>query len=154
MPSIERIPMPNPTSDHPLTRRTILAGGGVAVAAAVAACSTDSSSEHGAATPAPGSAAPSSKAAGEKLAAVADIPDGGSLAVSGVLLARTGDTVVGHSTVCTHMHCQVAAAGAEAHCPCHGSRYNSATGAVLQGPATLPLPEVTVTVKEGTVLQG
>lgn len=149
--------MPTPTSDNPLKRRTVLtAGGGVAVAAAVAACSSSPSAGSGTSTPSAGSGTNSSGTGssgtgGGPLAAVADIPDGGSLVVDGVLLARTGDKVVGHSDVCTHKQCKVAAAGAQGKCPCHGSVYNASTGEVIQGPAPSPLPEVAVTVKNGSV---
>ena len=73
--------------------------------------------------------------------------------VGQVLLARSGDTVVGHSVVCTHQGCPVQAAGANADCNCHGSQFNATTGAVLKGPATQPLAAVAVTVKDGSVLQ-
>lgn len=133
------------TIDRPFQRRTVIAGGGAAVAALAAACSSGT-------TPTTTTPAGSSAARGATLlAAVADIPDGGSLVANGVLLARTGDTVTGRSPVCTHQQCTVAAAMAEADCPCHGSKFNASTGAVLNGPATEPLPEVAVTVKDGNV---
>lgn len=144
--------MPPPTSDNPLKRRTVLtAGGGVAVAAAVAACSSTPATGSGNSAPAAGSGSAGPGAGGGALGAVADIPDGGSLVVDGVLLARTGDKVVGHSDVCTHKQCKVAAAGAQGKCPCHGSVYNANTGEVIQGPAPSPLPEVALTVKNGSV---
>lgn len=107
----------------------------------------------------PTTAAPTTSAqpapTGERLAALTDIPDGGSLVVGGgsaaLLLARSGSTVSAHSAICTHQGCTVGAAGAEAHCPCHGSRYVAATGAVLQGPAPHSLPERAVTVFDGAV---
>lgn len=146
--------MPTPTSDNPLKRRTVLtAGGVVAVAAAVAACSSTPSAGSGNSTPAAGSGTGSSGTGGGPLAAVGDIPDGGSLVVDGVLLARTGDKVVGHSNVCTHKQCKVAAAGAQGKCPCHGSVFDAGTGQVVQGPAPAPLPEVAVTVKNGSVFR-
>jgi Rieske Fe-S protein len=52
------------------------------------------------------------------------------------------------------MGCTVAPAGAELDCPCHGSRYNALTGAVLQGPAPRPLPGVPVHVADGNVIAG
>lgn len=143
------------TTDRPVQRRAVIAGGGAVVAALAAACSSDPTP---ATTPptrssAAGSAAPGSAAAGgaAPLAAVTDVPDGGSLVANGVLLARAGDAVTGRSPVCTHAQCTVAAAGAEADCPCHGSRFNATTGAVLNGPATEPLPEIAVTVKNGNI---
>lgn len=149
------------TIDRPFQRRAVLAGGGAAVAALAAACSSDpapTTTNTPTGSSAAGSAAGSSvagSAAGSSgataLAAVDDIPDGGSLVAGGVLLARTGDTVTGRSPVCTHMQCTVAAAMAEANCPCHGSKFNASTGAVLNGPATQPLPEVAVTVRDGQV---
>lgn len=144
--------MPTP-SDHPFKRRTVLAGGGAAVAAVVAACSSTPATGSGNSAPDAGSGSAGTGAGGGALGAVADIPDGGSLVVDGVLLARTGDKVVGHSDVCTHRQCKVAAAGAQGKCPCHGSVYNASTGEVIQGPAPSPLPEVAVTVRDGSVFR-
>jgi Rieske Fe-S protein len=39
-------------------------------------------------------------------------------------------------------------------CPCHGSRFDAATGAAVQGPATRPLGEVAVVVRDGNVFTG
>jgi Rieske Fe-S protein len=61
---------------------------------------------------------------------------------------------VAFSAICTHMGCTVAPAGSELHCPCHGSRYNALTGAVLQGPAPRALPSVPVHVAGGKVVEG
>ena len=48
------------------------------------------------------------------------------------------------SAICRHQGCVVAAAGASFDCPCHGSRYDAATGEVLNGPSTRPLIEISV----------
>jgi Rieske Fe-S protein len=48
----------------------------------------------------------------------------------------------------------VAPAGKEFKCPCHGSVYNAATGAVITGPAPAPLAAVPVKVEAGTVVAG
>ena len=52
------------------------------------------------------------------------------------------------SAICTHAGCQVAFSEAadQFQCPCHGSIYNGATGAVIQGPAVNPLPSIGITV--------
>ena len=67
-----------------------------------------------------------------------------------ILLAASNGTVVAHTAICTHQGCTVGASGL---CPCHMSRFNVATGAVEEGPATRPLAEIAVTVSGGQVYQ-
>jgi cytochrome b6-f complex iron-sulfur subunit len=57
------------------------------------------------------------------------------------------------SLVCTHLGCLVSWVPTEGefHCPCHGSRYD-ANGAVLQGPAPLPLKRYDARVSGTTVI--
>ena len=70
-----------------------------------------------------------------------------------VLLVRgTGEDVVGYSGYCTHNGCALRQEEAELDCPCHGSRFDAATGDVLAGPATRQLPSVEVAV-EGDVVR-
>ena len=45
------------------------------------------------------------------------------------------------SAICTHAGCSVEYQGGVLLCPCHGSRFNAQTGAVLQGPASSPLAQ-------------
>ncbi len=149
-----------------LTRRTLITTGGVAVlgtgAAMLTACApAPLRTENG-----PGSSpqlppvqAPvaSPLPPGTELAQAAEIPVGGTAAVTvdgqDFLLARpTAGTVVAFSAICTHQGCLVAAAGSEFDCGCHGSRFAAATGAVLQGPAVRPLDSVAVTVADGVVV--
>ncbi|HTW99967.1 MAG TPA: Rieske 2Fe-2S domain-containing protein, partial [Acidimicrobiales bacterium] len=55
--------------------------------------------------------------------------------------------------ICTHAGCTVNfdESVEEFICPCHGSEYNAATGAVLRGPAPLPLPQIGLDVRDGEV---
>ncbi|MER6298111.1 Rieske (2Fe-2S) protein [Kitasatospora sp. NPDC001539] len=49
------------------------------------------------------------------------------------------------SSVCTHSGCAVdAPKNGQLYCPCHGSRFDAATGAVVNGPAVKPLPRYAV----------
>ncbi len=57
------------------------------------------------------------------------------------------------SSVCTHSGCAVnPPKDGQLYCPCHGSKFDAATGAVLNGPAVKPLPRYTVT-KNGEQLE-
>jgi cytochrome b6-f complex iron-sulfur subunit len=127
-----------------INRRTAIGAGVAAGAALVAACSS---------TPTTSNAA----TAGTTLAKVADVPSGGSLVVTVgnapyALAKKTDGTIVVHTGVCTHMQCAVAAANAQLKCPCHGSVFDALTGAVVNGPASQPLAEISVTEKDGSVV--
>lgn len=70
-----------------------------------------------------------------------------------VIVAQpTAGHAVAFSAICPHAGCTVAPKGAELDCPCHGSKFNATTGAVLNGPAVRPLTPVAVTVKDGEVV--
>jgi len=130
-----------------VTRRTVLAAGAVGAGTlALAACGSSSST---------GQATPQANAQLAKLddievgqSVAAKLPDGRSAIVS----RPTSDTAVAFSARCTHMGCTVAPAGSELHCPCHGSKYNALTGAVIQGPASQPLAKLAVRVANGEVV--
>jgi Rieske Fe-S protein len=55
------------------------------------------------------------------------------------------------SSKCTHAGCRInQEIDGQLVCPCHGSRYDSATGKVLQGPAGLPLSNIPFTTEAKT----
>lgn len=155
-----------------LTRRTALTVTGAgAVAATLAACAADTGSEASAPTanaPAPSASADAtaeaapSAAAGSgatPLAALADVPVGGSITATidgqdALISQPTAGTVVAFSAICTHQGCLVAPDGGELHCPCHNSRFDAATGEVLDGPAVKPLPEIAVRVDGANIVAG
>ena len=86
------------------------------------------------------------------LASLSDVPVGGSVQVSGVIIYRSSSSrVVGHSSVCTHQGCTVGAGGRTLQCPCHGSAFDASSGAVQAGPATRPLPGIALVVKGGYI---
>ncbi|HSP37706.1 MAG TPA: Rieske (2Fe-2S) protein [Frankiaceae bacterium] len=138
------------------SRRTVLASagivaGGIAGSSLLTACGSGSSSSGSASAPAGGAAG---GAAG--VTALSSIPDGSTVAVENpnggtVLLTRNGNTVTGLSAKCTHQGCTVSPQGSVLQCPCHGSEFQPGTGAVLNGPASDPLPKVAVTVANGQV---
>lgn len=55
------------------------------------------------------------------------------------------------SNKCTHAGCLInREISGELVCPCHGSKFNAKTGAVLRGPAILPLHRLTYKVDSKT----
>ncbi|WP_030197776.1 Rieske (2Fe-2S) protein [Streptomyces sp. NRRL S-87] len=59
------------------------------------------------------------------------------------------------SATCTHAGCVLdKVEDGEGSCPCHGSRFDAATGKVVQGPAAEPLPEVPVKAEGGKLIAG
>lgn len=139
-----------------LSRRTVIIVGGGATLA-LAGCSaepapTDETTDAG--TPADGGGTP-----GTEIAKLADIPVGGSISATldgkPILVAQpTAGEVVAFSAICTHKGCPVKPDGAEFACPCHGSRYDAANGAVTAGPAQRALDPVEVTVDGDSVTAG
>jgi len=140
---------------QPMTRRSALSGAAVVAAGAVAGYLLGRNSAAARAA-SPGTAAnaygPATRAVA--LARVADI--GAGVVTHGVVLTRdAGGTVHGVSATCTHQGCTVGAPhNGVVTCPCHGSRFEAATGRVLRGPATRALPAVPVHVQGDQVVRG
>jgi cytochrome b6-f complex iron-sulfur subunit len=136
---------------RPSRRQVVVAVPGAAgLALLVAACGSGSS----------GSQAGAGGDGGGGSLQLSAVPVGSAVAAkdaSGkpVVVARPAqDRVVAFSAVCTHMGCTVAPAGTTLKCPCHGSAFDATTGAVLNGPASRPLPSVSVRVDGGSVVLG
>lgn len=143
---------------QPISRRRIIATAGVtACALPLAACagtSNDSAAPSGRDTSKPSGGDATKSAGGHTaLAKVSDIPIGSSVSAKTpdgkplVIAHPAAGKIVAFSAVCTHMGCTVNPAGKELHCPCHGSKFDAATGKVLHGPASSPLPAYPVRVK-------
>lgn len=71
-----------------------------------------------------------------------------------VLVHLENGDFVAYSAVCTHQGCTVAYKDGQLACPCHGSIFDPASGgAVVNGPAQQPLPEIPVEVRGGEVFK-
>jgi cytochrome b6-f complex iron-sulfur subunit len=132
-----------------ITRRTALAAGAAgAGAVALAACGSSSSKSQSESTPTANAQLVKLDDIEVGKCVSAQLPDGRTAIVS----RPTSDTAVAFSAKCTHMGCTVQPAGTELHCPCHGSKYNALTGAVIHGPAPRPLAKLAVRVANGEVV--
>lgn len=145
------------TDSAALTRRSLLIAGGAGTALALAACApADTDSSTGTDT---GTGSDAGSGTPTEVAVLSDIPVGGAIAVmldgSQIIVSQpTAGEVVAFSAICTHQGCIVVPDTTGLNCPCHQSLFDTATGAVLKGPATKALPSVTVTLDGDTVLAG
>ena len=94
-------------------------------------------------------------AAAKVLAKTSDIPEGGGKIFSDqdvVVTQPTAGEFKAFSATCTHQGCMVSeVSGGLIRCPCHGSLYSVANGAVKGGPAPRPLPAEKITVANGSI---
>jgi Rieske Fe-S protein len=133
-----------------VTRRAALVGTCAAgCAAALAGCATYSAAPQPQAEPRPqGTAAPQPGAA--PLVTTAEVPVGGGVIIADreiVVTQPTAGQYKAFSSVCTHQGCNVnEVTDGQIVCPCHGSYFAVADGAVTDGPARSPLPEKAITV--------
>ncbi|PCG81293.1 iron sulfur protein [Streptomyces sp. WZ.A104] len=131
-------------------RRTVLVAGAAGTAALATGCG--SSGDEGGAGEATGTPTASE---GAELAGTADVPVGGGTILKEqkiVLTQPVEGEFKAFSAVCTHQSCLVSTVrDGTINCPCHGSRYSIADGAVEAGPAPRPLPPEQITVSGGTI---
>ncbi|MFD7969322.1 Rieske (2Fe-2S) protein [Streptomyces clavifer] len=137
-------------------RRTVVTAVGAVGAAAVLTACGGASDSGGSDTVQPaGEGDGADGGGGAVLARTADIPEGG-----GVVFADQGVVVTqpkagefkAFSSKCTHQGCAVKGiADGVINCPCHGSTFDAATGAVTGGPATQPLPEKAIQVQGDSI---
>jgi Rieske Fe-S protein len=112
--------------------------------------------------PAPASSAQSGKAnkdakvTGTVLGAASEIPVGGGkiyTAAKVVVTQPTRGQYKAFSAVCTHVGCIMSeVANGTIDCPCHGSEFKITTGAVVTGPAPVPLPKKQIKIVNGQVV--
>lgn len=72
-----------------------------------------------------------------------------------VAVANVGGSLHAFGDICTHAQCSLAEGeleGSTVTCPCHGSQFDVTTGAVLNPPATQPVPVFAVRL-EGDDIQ-
>ena len=135
------------------TRRSLLIGAAVTVVGGIAGYVVASHSD--AANPKPPASGANSygpaSGGGTSLTTVSSVPPGGGVIVDSADVVVTRDqagAVHAFSATCTHQGCTVNdVSNGVINCPCHGSQFNADTGAVVNGPATQPLPPVQVSVR-------
>jgi nitrite reductase/ring-hydroxylating ferredoxin subunit len=149
-------------------RRQIVLGAGIGgVALVVAGCSSGGSSSSGSAgtgtswtrggsSPSAGSAGSGGSSGSKAIIALSQVPTDSAVSVKDptgrtLLITQNGGRLTALDSTCTHQGCTVGVVGDHLACPCHGSQF-SLTGAVEQGPATVPLHTVAVKVSGGEVV--
>jgi thiosulfate dehydrogenase [quinone] large subunit len=105
------------------------------------------------ATPSASSGSAGSHPAGTAIALAKNVPVGGSASFTdpssgdpSIVIQATAGKFLAFDAVCPHAGCAVAydQSARVIACPCHGSQFNAATGAVEQGPATTGLKPIAI----------
>ena len=154
-------------SGRPPHRRAFLKGmavAGVTVPFAVACGGSDDAADTDTTTTPTGggdttaTTAPTDGGSADVLTSAADVPVGGGVILEDadtVVTQPTKGTFAGFSAHCTHQGCVLAnVAGGTINCTCHGSKFSITDGSVVNGPATSPLPKVTVKAEGSDIVAG
>ncbi|MFY7862435.1 MAG: Rieske 2Fe-2S domain-containing protein [Rhodoluna sp.] len=108
------------------------------------------------ATPTP-TPTPSNSASGEELIKSARVPVAGGVKVGSrlgqiLVVQPTAGVFAAFSVICNHAGCAVSQVTASAIiCPCHGSEFSTANGAVSKGPATQALMQYDIFERDGAI---
>ncbi len=93
---------------------------------------------------------------GNVLGAAREIPVGGGTIFTAARVVVTQPArgqYRAFSAVCTHVGCILSqVAGRTIDCPCHGSKFAIASGAVVAGPAPTPLPKKQIEIVDGRIV--
>ncbi len=167
-PFLNREADPTPAAGGALTRRQVVVGtaaaaaagvGGLAVAGAaigIGRAAGGAKPPPAAATLTPGTTPTSSTGShppGKPIGSAKDVPVGGSAAFTdpethlpSLVIQLERGHFVAFDAVCPHEGCTVGYLESQKiiACPCHGSEFNPTNGALIQGPATRGLRELTI----------
>lgn len=131
-------------------RTAALVGGGTAAAFLLSACGSGGQDA--------GDAADSSGPAEPITFPTSEVPVGGGVVIKAsevVVTQPTEGEFLAFSAICTHQGCVLTDVQERgAHCGCHNSYYDIATGEPVAGPAQEPLPSVPVTHSGDTLTIG
>jgi Rieske Fe-S protein len=142
------------------SRRALLAGTGVTCAAMLAGCTTHDADNGGVSPATSGTAASAggSAPATSALVATSQVPVGGGTIIDAeriVITQPVSGFFKAFSAICTHAGCFVnSVSNGTINCPCHGSRFSITDGAVVNGPATIPLPRIAINVEGTSIFEG
>ena len=123
--------------------------------------SGENTGDVGGATQAEGTNGVAQVESGEAIAQETEVPQDSALEFTdsetnqpAVLVHLESGEFVAYSAVCTHQGCTVDYSDGNLACPCHGSVFDPARGgAVVNGPAQQPLPEIPVEAQNGEVIR-
>jgi len=93
---------------------------------------------------------------GSVLGAAREIPLGGGMIFTAARVVVTQPArgqYRAFSAVCTHVGCILnQVIGGTIDCPCHGSKFAITSGAVVAGPASMPLPKKQIEIVDGLIV--